>query len=296
MNLDNDPLYGGIAGVRLSVQRFELGYGVVLSQTSAKFIAPFLLKFPSATLGSFGKMSAVSDGISLDVELELFIPHTFQKEGFFNRVNTFWWLTALIRLRGAHRAQLPVISDRPFSDIVKNCNEAKALPVEVVPRRLLGAKNLEELSIEDLQWLKKVWLSGNKLMQNHIAFNDAFQALDGAGAMPTKAVATLAIWGAFEHLFSPGKQELRFRVSANIATFLETAGMERLKLHKKIMKLYDVRSTVAHGVKVPSADDWIETLSLAHRILTKMLEINRVPTISDLELALFSSNTDLSAQ
>lgn len=294
MNLEYDSLFGGIAGVRLGVERFELGYGVILSRTSAKFIAPFLLKFPPSARDSFGKLSAVSDGISLDVELELFIPSSFRIEGFFDRLNTLWWLTALMRLRGASRAQLPVISDRPFSDIEKNWSEAKALPAEVVPRQLSGAKNLDELSIEDLQWLKKVWLSGNKLMRNHSAFNDAFQALDAASAMPTRAVATLAIWGAFEHLFSPGKQELRFRVSANIATFLETAGSEQLKLHKKIMKLYDVRSSVAHGVKIPSADDWHETLSLAHRVLTKMLEMNRVPTILDLELALFSPNADLS--
>jgi hypothetical protein len=255
-----------------------------------------LLKFPSTPLDSFGKMSAVSEGISLNVELELLIPSSFQIEGFFDRLNTLWWITALMRLRGAHRAQLPVISDRPFAEIAENWSKAKALPVEVVPRRLPAAENIYELSIEDLQWLKNVWLSGNKLMRNHSAFNDAFQALDGAGAMPTKAVATLAIWGAFEHLFSPAKQELRFRVSANIATFLETAGSERLKLHKRIMKLYDVRSSIAHGVKTPSADDWVETLSLAHRVLAKILTINRVPTISDLERALFSSDTDLTAQ
>jgi hypothetical protein len=238
-------------------------------------------------------MSAVSDGISLEIQLELFIPASFQMNGFFDRLNTLWWLTALMRLRGAHLAQLPVISDRPFSEVAANWNVAQALSIEVVPRRLPGAENLEELSSEDLQWLKDIWLSGGKLMANRPAFNDAFQALDSAGAMPTRAVATLAIWGAFEHLFSPGKQELRFRVSANMATFLEDAGSERLKLQKKIMKLYDVRSSVAHGVKAPSADAWIDTLSLAHRVLNKILIIDHVPSKEDLELALFAPGTGL---
>lgn len=292
MNLEIDSLYAGIAGVRLGVETYELGHGIVLSRTSAKFIAPFLLKFPSTIAGSFGKMSAVSEGISLNVQLEIFIPSSFQLPDFFDRLNTLWWLTALMRLRGAHRAQLPVISDRPFSEIAENWNKAEAIPVEIVPRQLPTAENIEELSLADLQWLKDVWLTGAKLMRKHSAFNDVFQALDGVGAMPTRAVATLAIWGAFEHLFSPAKQELRFRVSANMATFLESAGSERLSLHKKIMKLYDVRSSVAHGVKAPSADDWVETLSLAHRVLTKILITNHVPTIADLELALFASKAD----
>ncbi|MDB5916031.1 MAG: hypothetical protein JWR40_265, partial [Massilia sp.] len=266
-------------------------------RTSANFIAPFLMKFPpSEPGGGFGKMSAVSEGISLEIGLELYIPASFQLNGFFDRFNTLWWLTALMRLRGAHRAQLPVVSDRPFSEIAENWQKAKALPVEVFPRRLPTAENLEELSLSDLQWLKEVWLTGGKLMGNRAAFNDAFQALDGAGGMPTKAVATLAIWGAFEHLFSPGKQELRFRVSANIATFLEDAGNERLKLQKKIMKLYDVRSSVAHTVKNPSSEEWVETLSLAHRILNKILITNHVPSKEDLELALFAPSTASPAQ
>ncbi len=294
MNPKNDAMFGGVAGVRLSVDEFELGHGIVLRRTSAEFIAPFMVKLPpSDSGGGFGKMSAVSGGINLQIQVEIFIPSSFEMNGFFDRLNTLWWLTALMRLRGAHRAQLPVISDRTFSEIADNWKVAEAFPIEVVPRQLPAAESIEEFSPEDLQWLQGIWLSGGKLMSKHPAFNDAFQALDGAGAMPTRAVATLAIWGAFEHLFSPGKQELRFRVSANMATFLEDAGSERLNLQKKIMKLYDVRSTIAHGVKAPSTDAWLDTLSLAHRVLNKILIIDHVPSKEDLELALFAPDIDL---
>jgi hypothetical protein len=289
MNPNLDSMYGGVAGVRLGIEQFELGHGLVLKQTTAHFIAPFLMKFPASEPGvQHGKMSAVSDGISLKIETELFIPSSFNMTGFFDRLNTLWWITALMRLRGAYRAQMPVVSDRPFTEIAEHCKIARSFPVEIFPRQLPSATIIEELAVEDLQWLKNIWLPGGKLMANSSAFNDAFQALDGAGAMPTRAVATLAIWGAFEHLFSPSKQELRFRVSTNIATFLESAGVQRLRLQKDIMKLYDIRSSVAHGIKAPPKDAWLETFSLAHRVLNRILEIGRVPTKEDLENALFA--------
>jgi hypothetical protein len=289
MNPEKDSMYGGVAGVRLEVEQFELGHGLVLKQTSARFIAPFMMKFPSSEPGvTHGKMSAVSEGIALEIQMQLFIPSSFQVSDFFDRLNTLWWITALIRLRGAHRAQLPVVSDRPFAEIAENWRLAKSFPVEVFPRRLPSTNNVEKLSQEDLNWLRDIWLPGGKMMAKSSAFNDTFQALDGAGAMPTRAVATLAIWGAFEHLFSPGKQELRFRVSANMATFLEPAGTGRLNLQKDIMRLYDVRSSIAHGVKSPTNDAWLNTFSLANRILNKILVTGRVPTKDDLEYALFS--------
>jgi len=98
------------------------------------------------------------------------------------------------------------------------------LPVEVLERRLFHTSILEKLPIEDLMWLKETWLRGGQLMNEQPRLNDAFQALDSAGSLPNPAVSLLAVWGALEHLFSPAKQELRFRVSANIAAYLETHG------------------------------------------------------------------------
>ena len=241
MNPSTDSLYAGIAGVRMSEVRFELGHGLVLTRTFAHFMAPFLMAFAPAEKGKPhpGPWSAVSDGIAFDIHVQLYVPASFDQANFFDRLNTVWWITALVRLRGAFRSHVPVIADRSFADIPANWNDARMLPVEVLPRHLAAESALAELSNDDLQWLKEVWLPGGRLMDNSATFNDAFQALDGAGGMPTPAVALLAVWGALEHLFSPAKQELRFRVSANIAAYLEPPGTGRLNLHQKIMKLYD---------------------------------------------------------
>lgn len=191
-----------------------------------------------------------------------------------------------MRLRGAFAAQVPVVADRPYAEIASAWNQAKILPVEVLPRRLLREPDLTLLSQNELEWLKRIWLSGGQLM-NESKFNDAFQAINAAGTMPTPAVALLAVWGALEHLFSPAKQELRFRVSANIAAYLEEPGQRRFDLHRKLMKLYDARSGAAHGPGLKSPDAWPETYTIANRILLKILSVGRVPSQQDLERQLF---------
>lgn len=290
MNPTTDSLYAGIAGVRMSVEQFELDHGLVLTRTFAHFMAPFLMAFAPAEKGKPhpGPWSAVSEGIGLDIHVQLYVPATFEQANFFDRLNTVWWITALIRLRGAVCSHVPVIADRPFAEIPANWNSARMLSVEVLPRRLSVKSALAELSSEDLQWLKEVWLKGGRLMDSSAIFNDAFQALDSAGGMPTHAVALLAVWGALEHLFSPAKQELRFRVSSNIAAYLEPPGKGRLDLHQKLMKLYDTRSAVAHGNKLDVHDAWSKTYAVANRVLMKMLANGHVPSKEDLEGELFA--------
>ena len=274
----------------MPTERVEIGHGLVLSRTFAHFMAPFLMAFAPAEKGQPhpGPLSAVSGGIGLDIHIQLYVPASFEQPNFFDRLNTVWWITALIRLRGAFCAHAPVIADRPFADIPSNWKDAQVLPVEVLPRHLAAEAALAELSDEDLDWVKEVWLPGGRLMDASSAFNDAFQALDGAGEMPTRAVALLAVWGALEHLFSPTKQELRFRVAANIAAYLEPPGTARLALHQRVMKLYDARSAVAHGTKLKAADAWSDTYALANRIIRKMLARGHVPSQDDLQNELFA--------
>src|SRR5258706_3804470 len=45
MNLNTDSIYAGIAGVKLDVESFDLGDGLVISKTFGHFMAPFLMAF-----------------------------------------------------------------------------------------------------------------------------------------------------------------------------------------------------------------------------------------------------------
>ncbi len=165
--------------------------------------------------------------------------------------------------------------------------DVQMLPIEVLPRRQLHADPIKRLADEDLVWLRDTWLPGGLLMGTSAAFNDAVQAFDGMGGMPSPTAAMIAVWGALERLFSPGS-ELRFRLVANIASYLEPPGKERLSLHRKIMKLYSARSSVAHGTKLESAEASTESMNLARRTLLAMLTRGSVPTKEELEAALFA--------
>ena len=291
MDLEKDDIFAGIAGINLPCDHFDLGHGLTLRRTFAHFMAPFMMAFSPAEPGKGhpAPWSAVSGGLGFDLYVQLHIPSTFSEVVFFDRLNTAWWIVALLRLRGAPRAHAPVIADRPFADISKNWSSAKIIPVEVTPRRLAAEPIDSPISQDDLEWVKSVWESGARLMRDSSSFNDAFQALDSAGSMPNQSVSLLTVWGALEHLFSPAKQELRFRVSANIAAYLEAPGTARLTLHRKLMKLYDARSVAAHGAGSMNSEAWIDTAILANRVLHKILSDRQVPSKDQLESALFSS-------
>lgn len=274
----------------MNADRLDLGHGLVLQKTYAHFMAPFIMAFAPAEKGRPhpAPWSSVSNGLGIDIYIQLYVPSSFDLKNFFDRLNTVWWIAALMRLRGASRAHVPVIADRPFADIPANWKDARILPIEVLPRRLADDSGISELSEDDLQWLKDVWVHGGHLMDKSPKFNDVFQAFDSAGAMPTRAVSLLALWGALEHLFSPSKQELRFRVSANIAAYLERPGPARLALHQQLLKLYDARSTVAHGTRLKTPDAWSETYTVANRVLMTMLMRGEVPSKEGLENELFA--------
>jgi hypothetical protein len=71
-----------------------------------------------------------------------------------------------------------------------------------------------------------------------------------------------------EALFSPASnQELRFRISARVAVFLEAPGSQRLQIFTDVKKLYDARSAVAHG-STDSESKAVESAPRAHDFMS----------------------------
>ena len=102
----------------------------------------------------------------------------------------------------------------------------------------------------------------------------------------------VAIWAALEALFSPSTTELRFRVSALIASYLEPPGELRQSRAKAIGKLYDKRSSAAHGKSTHEDDDLLASFNLLGEVLRRMIEQGRVPTKPELEGMLFGLSND----
>ena len=290
MNLNEIDLYAGIAGASVEVNSFHFGEGIVLSKTFAHLMAPFLMAFAPAELGKHhpAPWKAAQGGFGFDVLAQLKVPTKFNPPRWFDHFNTAWWFAALLRLRATPLISVPVIASEPFSKAPEIEHDIQFWPIEAEPRRLiLDRAPATRVSESVLVWVGDHWREGGVLMHESEEFNLLMQAFDQSLFARSVKLALLSLWGALEAVFSPGRNELRFCVTAFIATFLEPAGENRQSLQRKLTKLYDSRSAAAHGRSESLLEPLLETYAITKCIVTKILEENRVPTPLQLENQLF---------
>lgn len=295
MSEDPEAIYAGLAGRKLGA-RFDLGEGVTLSPTFAHIMAPLMAAFAPAEKGKPhpAPWKAVSGGFGFDIVCELRVPTLTARKHSEDPNDTLWCITALIRLRSGPGVTLPAITTLPFSEVKTSGNDVHIWPREIEPRLLLlQAAYPEEITELDLAWVKAHWASACALAAKHDEFNLALQAYDQCQFNRHPSVALLTLWAALEALFSGGREELRFRISAGVAAFLEPLGLGRLSLQKQIAKLYDSRSAAAHGRIEKAHEPLMSTYALARRALTKIIEDNHVPTKAELEAKLFGADGKL---
>jgi|SRR5579864_301083 len=286
---DTHDLYGGLAGLMLEPNRFELGKGVVISTTYAHLMSHFMMAFAPAAPGKPHPAPwkpATGRGVEIDVTAELFVPRTCNCAHFDN-LNLIWWIVALLRLRAATSIYVPVVSSHSFSTIPSLQEEPAIGTMEVrgLPLRAEEQVN-SQVGIPQLEWIKSHWEPASALLSDD-GFQTAFDAIDFSKWHASPQLGLLALWGALERLFSPSTQELRFRVSANIASYLENRGAARQALFKRITKLYDLRSAAAHGSGEYEITPYQETYAIARRVILRMIETGHVPSKDEQEEALF---------
>ena len=112
-------------------------------------------------------------------------------------------------------------------------------------------------------------------------------------AQAAVADGQLTAWGALEELFAPSRAELRFRVSAHIAAYLEPAGPKRLKTFKTVADLYTARSKAAHTAQDAELGALVQSFVLLRNALIKMVDEGAMPTQADLERRLLQLVEDL---
>jgi hypothetical protein len=288
MNFNQQDFWAGLADCILVPERFELGEGVTISQTYTHFMAPFLMAFAPAAQGKPhpAPWKPARGGLAIDITAELFLPASCRLERL-DRLNTAWWIIALLRLKVTTAVYTPVISSERFNAIPAIREEPELWPVEIhTHRMMLEPVPHQRIDITELEWLKAHWQGASALFANE-DFSFAFQAVDQSIWGSSAALALVSVWGALERLFSASNQELSFRVSANLAAYLENPGRERYKCFKQIRNLYRQRSEAAHGEGKMDLTPYAETFALARRALLKMVETRHVPEKGELEASLF---------
>jgi hypothetical protein len=291
MNLETESIYAGIAGIQIEPESYDLGNGVVISKTFAHLMSPFMIAFspPKAPgLPHPTPWKAIHGGMGTDFRVQLFVPTTFSPSKFFDRLNTIWCISALIRLKFCSDLCVATITTKPFSQLPSDDTSAEIHPAEFFVNRFsLQVDRKEKLNEGDLEWIKGNWLRAGQLMCANKTFYSAFHAVDSSASIANPGLGLILIWGALEALFAKSKTELSFRTSAAISSYLEHPGTARHALHKKLTKLYNARSAAAHGSDENVWESYTDTYAIVRRAMLKMIENNHVPSLDELDLALF---------
>lgn len=284
-------LYAGLSGIDLPVPEYDLGQGVRISRTYAHLMAPLLMAFKPAPKGRHhpGPLKAASGGFSFDVQAELLVPEGLEDKEK-SAVSVAQSILFLLRLGINPAITLPVFANHAFAALPQTDDgDTRLIPFEVQPRHFPLAIVGGSCTKEALKWVAERWEVTHRMKTSNAEFALAVDALDSGQFVQSTALALVSLWGALEALFSPSTSELRFRVSALIAAYLEPQGQSRLELQREIGKLYDKRSAAAHGKPRHTPADLLATFELLRRVILTMIDAGMVPTKASLEERLFGA-------
>ncbi len=279
MDPEKLPLFGGVAGATLSVDKFEVCDGLVLRQTYAHVMSPYMLAFQRPERAGQhhpGPWKTTRGGVWLDVEIEIALQVGARPTGF-DRLNTLWWVLALLRLSTGARLRMPVVSDTAFSGIVESSAEPTLWPIETLPRQLHTMPDPPEVIGEkELLWVRQAFGPGSELM-NDEAFGRAFQTFDDVIWAHSPGSAIVMTWAALETLISPGRFDIAKKLASSLAALLEPLGAKRERLFQQLKLLYETRGSSAHASRSPEAQQLFESLGVARRAFIACIDNRELP-------------------
>jgi hypothetical protein len=288
---DQAFIYGGVTNVSMSEDQFDLGHGLRIVRTYAHLFSTNMMAFspPGGLLGIHGgPWKAAKGGFAYDISIELCVPTNQPLPGALMAQDAIWLIAALLRVSKYPYLMVPVISTHSFGAVAQSTEEPNLEPFETVPRIMRAPEeNPPVLDADSLGWLYDVWPNTAELIRKNEQFHTAFRAFDQSTLRGRTSSSLLMVWGALEQLFAPSTAELRYRVSSNIASYLNPPGEQRLKAYREILKLYSDRSTAAHTAKIIDQSALIQSFVLMRNSLVQMIDRNHVPTQTELEEMIF---------
>ena len=220
-------------------------------------------------------------GAELDVEIEIALEQHSRPTGF-DRVNTLWWLLALLRLSSGASLKLPVVSDASYCSITDTSIEPTLWPIETLGRQFRTvSRPPRTIAMEDLVWVREVFGPGAGMMDDP-AFGSAFRAFDGAIWAHGAGSALIAIWAALETLIRPGQNGIAKKLASSLAALLEPPGHSRDRLFAQVKSLYEARGGSAHASRVPEAQQLLSSFEIGRRCFVSCFERRMLPRADEL--------------
>ncbi|MGN8064309.1 hypothetical protein ACTJK4_21845 [Ralstonia sp. 22111] len=280
----NATFYAGIAGLHLppGTDETDLGQGLVLRRTYAHLMSSYTLAFnPPEAPGKHhpAPWKATARQDAFDVHAELIIPSHYKPPGDMRPYDVARTIVSVLRLCVDPTIRFLVQSTHSLSEVaLMPDQDIQLTPVESTKQYIELALVNSDNDAAHLEWVRKHWSNAVALMANHADFRLAMEAFELSTFVPHHSLTLVSLWGALEALFSPSTSELRFRVSALIASYLYPPGEARLDLQREIFDLYDKRSAAAHGKPKHNTAHLVQTFNILQRVLVRMIEEKEVPS------------------
>lgn len=203
-------------------------------------------------------------------------------------MNLGYFIISLLKIRTLVELVTPAVSNRSWSTISAFTDRSCEVTLLEDSPHVEVYDPSRSVTLADLQWVSEKAESFVRLSHSE-QFQLATEALATYYRHDNKRMAVATLWSGIEALF-PISHELRFRLSAYIATCLEPRGPSRLGLYEKIQKLYDTRSSIVHGDRVKPAkidSNIIEARQILSQLLVSFIEDENVPNKQELDRRLF---------
>jgi hypothetical protein len=199
-----------------------------------------------------------------------------------------WRFLSALRTRTMSDFLVPAVSDRSWSTIAGVARDSCWVQlIEDVPRARRFVLPVP-ITREQLTWVDEHFTRFIELLEKP-AFRLAVDSLTTHQHEASLRMTTASLWAGVEALLGISS-ELRFRLSALIAAFLEARGPERVRRYRGLKKLYDFRSRAVHGTAIDDTalqEHISEVRVLLSSLLCKITELGRFPSDDDWDLALF---------
>ncbi len=304
--LDAFDLHAGLSSLVLPDDTLDLGQGVIVRKTFARFLTPFVLANTETEEFIYPPRDELrTDGLPplpppaywhlgrnlpIDVVVEIFVPKSLELD-FGKRAVIADLIVFSLNLFCNSETTLRVLSNRPFNALVSTYLEgAVVVPVQFSERHFpLQKKDTPDVDPrERLKLVAQYWPTVRRLYYSSTEFRLAVDALLMAPFVQNSALTLISLWGALEAIFSPSTSELKFRVSSLIAAYTTAPGPKRVQEQRRIAALYDKRSAAAHGKPKHDRTHLFETIVLLRLVLILIIDKGSLPTKDELEEQLFA--------
>lgn len=284
MNSFSNGVYIALDGLDLQGTNVKLPSEMELRETYVHISTPMILDY-KRTDEELPRLLPTG-GERYEVKAELFVPGSAEST-LDEQMEMASTVIFLLRMYFDPSVSMLALSNLSFSEIYDSKSSYHIIPIQRL-RRTFGLC-VVETEKRTITKVAEVFNTAHKLRTNSTEFRVAANAFDSFAFLEDSALMLIQMWGALEAMFSPSTSELRFRVSALLASFLYPPGSERLAQQKRIASLYDKRSAAAHGKPKHVGDDVFNTFNILRQVLAHCIHEGQVPSKEDLEKRLFAS-------